>query len=80
VVLVEHQSTINHNMPLRLLEYVADLYSGMLIHEQKFQENLVSLPWPDFIVLYNGEKPLNPHGDDQITLSLAEAFRQDAMI
>jgi hypothetical protein len=30
VVLVEHQSTINHNMPLRLLEYVADIYKSII--------------------------------------------------
>ncbi|MCL2520082.1 MAG: Rpn family recombination-promoting nuclease/putative transposase [Spirochaetaceae bacterium] len=30
VVLIEHQSTINDNMPIRLLLYIARLYEKML--------------------------------------------------
>ncbi|MDR0908535.1 MAG: Rpn family recombination-promoting nuclease/putative transposase [Spirochaetaceae bacterium] len=52
VVLVEHQSTINYNMPLRLLKYIADLYDGMLVNGQRYRQDLISLPWPEFVILY----------------------------
>jgi hypothetical protein len=57
VVLVEHQSTVNHNMPLRLLQYVTALYQGMTERRTLLQRKLVKIPAPEFIVLYNGEEP-----------------------
>ena len=33
IVLVEHQSTINENMPLRLLEYVSRIYEQIVPSE-----------------------------------------------
>jgi hypothetical protein len=76
IILIEHQSTINNNMPLRLLEYIADLYDGLLSHEQKYKKELVALPWPEFIVLYNGEEPWNK-SSDEFTLRLSDAFRKN---
>jgi predicted transposase YdaD len=75
VVLVEHQSTINYNMPLRLLKYIADLYDGMLVNGQRYRQDLVSLPWPEFVILYNGEEPLK---EDAGTMSLSDAFRKNS--
>jgi hypothetical protein len=73
VVLIEHQSTINRNMPLRLLLYIARIYEQMIETEKKgalYREKLIKIPFPEFIVLYNGTKPY----PDRETLRLSEAF------
>lgn len=54
VVLIEHQSTVNHNMPLRLLEYVTRIYEKIVPANKKFYRGLVKIPMPEFYVLYNG--------------------------
>jgi predicted transposase/invertase (TIGR01784 family) len=54
VVLIEHQSTINENMPLRLLEYIEHIYEKTVDPEKKYQKNMIKIPRPEFIVLYNG--------------------------
>jgi predicted transposase/invertase (TIGR01784 family) len=54
VVLIEHQSTISENMPLRLLEYVEHIYEKTIDLEKKYQKNMIKIPRPEFIVLYNG--------------------------
>ena len=38
VVLVEHQSTINENMPLRLLEYVSRIYEQLIPSEDRYEK------------------------------------------
>jgi len=70
VVLIEHQSTICENLPYRLLEYVLHIYEKIVDREKKYQKNLVKIPRPDFIVLYNGtdEYP------DYTELKLSDAF------
>jgi predicted transposase YdaD len=73
VVLIEHQSTINPNMPLRLLLYIARVYEKILEERNKgnlYRGKLMKIPLPEFIVLYNGIKPY----PDQVTLKLSEAF------
>jgi predicted transposase/invertase (TIGR01784 family) len=54
VVLIEHQSTINENMPLRLLEYIGRIYEKTVDPGKKYQKNMIKIPKPEFIVLYNG--------------------------
>jgi len=57
VVLIEHQSTINANMPLRCLMYIARVFEKITDERAIYQEKLLKIPTPEFIVLYNGEKP-----------------------
>ena len=57
IVLIEHQSTINENMPLRCLEYVTRIYEIILKNENRYKEDVISLPAPEFYVFYNGEEP-----------------------
>jgi hypothetical protein len=70
VVLIEHQSTINPNMPLRLLLYIARVYEKILEKGNLYRGKLIKIPLPEFIVLYNGTKPY----PDQVTLKLSDAF------
>ena len=56
VIFIEHQSTINENMPVRFLAYILSIYLNIL-GERLYRNPLMKLPRPEFIVLYNGEAP-----------------------
>ena len=75
MVLLEHQSTFNPNMPLRGFLYFAKLYESMLSiklnRKTIYWPKLVKIPTPHFIVLYNGE---DKDIGDSITLKLSDAF------
>lgn len=70
VVLIEHQSTINNNMPLRFLLYVAREYEKILDEDNIYKQKLIKIPTPEFIVLYNGEK----NYPKEKSLKLSDAF------
>ena len=70
VVLIEHQSTINPNMPLRLLMYIARLYERIIGDRDIYATKRIALPRPEFFVLYNGEEPC----PDEQVLRLSDAF------
>jgi len=71
IVLIEHQSTVNQNMPLRLLMYAARLYEKIIDRMKLYQTGLEKIPEPVFIVLYNGKAP-HP---ERATLKLSDAFK-----
>jgi predicted transposase/invertase (TIGR01784 family) len=54
VVFIEHQSTINLNMPLRMLLYISELYNLIIDNNALYREKQIPLPRPVFYVLYNG--------------------------
>ncbi|MDR0515708.1 MAG: Rpn family recombination-promoting nuclease/putative transposase, partial [Fibromonadaceae bacterium] len=54
VVLIEHQSSINENMPLRFLMYVSKIYEIITKPKDVYKQSLIKIPRPEFIVLYNG--------------------------
>ena len=55
MVLLEHQSTYNPNMPLRGLLYFARLYEGIVnLSKNIYYPKLIKIPTPQYIVLYNG--------------------------
>lgn len=70
VVLIEHQSTINRNMPLRLLDYVARIYEKIVPAKKKYYRGIVRIPMPEFYVLYNGTDDY-PEKDE---MRLSDAF------
>ena len=70
VVLIEHQSTINNNMPLRLLDYVARIYEHIVPAKMKFYRRMVKIPVPEFYVLYNGTDNYPETGE----MRLSDAF------
>lgn len=73
VVLVEHQSTINHNMALRMLIYLGRLYEKLLPNDTMYRRTLVQIPTPKLIVLYNGTDELPEHSQQK----LSDAFMVD---
>ena len=70
ILMIEHQSTINPNMPLRLLEYIARIYGNIVDSKAKFSRHLVPLAKPEFIVFYTGDQELPPES----YLYLSDAF------
>ncbi len=52
--LYEHQSSVNPNIPLRDLDYVARTYSLFYRDEDIYSPRMIRLPNPKFIVFYNG--------------------------
>jgi hypothetical protein len=71
VILLEHQSTINENMPLRLLLYIAKVYEVLTGERDLYRGRRLTLPLPEFIVLYNGKERY----PDEVVLKLSDAFR-----
>jgi hypothetical protein len=71
IVLIEHQSTINPNMPLRLLLYISQIYDILAKDGRIYSKYLIPLPAPEFIVLYNGEENYPDAGE----LKLSDALR-----
>lgn len=72
----EHQSSVNPNMPVRFLIYLAKEYQGII---EKAQESIygsrqIVLPTPHCVVFYNGDKEIP---EEQI-LRLSDAFENKA--
>ena len=70
IVLAEHQSTINENMPLRFLQYIARLYEKLQAPADRYLRKLSKIPTPELYVFYNGREDY----PEMITLKLSDAF------
>lgn len=70
VVLVEQQSTINENMPLRFLEYISEIYKKILPEENRYLKKKIKIPKPECYVIYNGFE----NYPEEKTLKLSEMF------
>ena len=79
VVLLEHQSTINENMPLRFLIYIARLYEKIIDVDNIYRKKLIKIPTPEFTVLYNGGDDLIKDGQKvtELELRLSDAFNEE---
>ena len=74
LVLIEHQTSVNNNMPFRCLSYVAELLNNLVEDKDKlYHKALIRFPAPKFFVLYDGDtkEPLKR------TMRLSEAFGGD---
>lgn len=75
LVLIEHQTSVNNNMPLRCLSYVAELLNNLVeVKNKLYHKALIRFPHPKFFVLYDGEdsEPLKKE------MRLSEAFDGDS--
>jgi len=71
IVLIEHQSTINNNIPVRMLMYIGRLLEKIIKGKNIYHEKLIKIPSPEFIVLYNGTY----NYPDYKELFLSDAFK-----
>ena len=70
IILMEHQSTLNENMPLRMFWYMAKLYRKQVPKDAPYRTRRLRLPAPCFYVFYNGLDP----APDEWEMRLSEAF------
>ena len=73
IVLLEHQSTLSPNMPIRMLWYVAKLYRQYADVNMPYRSTLAPLPAPLFFVFYNGTEDM----PEKWELRLSDAFGAD---
>ena len=69
IVICEHQSVLNRNMPLRMFAYLAEYYQGYVNKKDIHKAKIIPLPTPRFFMLYNGDKELETN-----VLRLSDAF------
>ena len=75
LILVEHQTTVNENMPFRCLSYVTELLNNLVKNKKKlYYKGLITFPKPKFFVLYDGDK----NESLQRTMRLSDAFDGDS--
>lgn len=72
----EHQSSYNPNMPLRMMQYVGNLYSKYLARNKlnKYGSSLIKLPTPKLVVFYNGRTDV----DDEVIFKLTDSFDENS--
>ena len=88
LIFTEHQSTLNENMPLRLLLYVVQEYEKLIGYRiidgkqvsnpKLYKRERISLPKPEFFVLYNGTENLREDDTKKVVteklMRLSDAF------
>ena len=72
IILAEHQSTVNPNMPVRLLLYIAAIYEKLLPRKNLYGKRMVKIPRPEFYLFYNGRDAF----PDKTTLRLSPSFEK----
>lgn len=72
LLLYEHQSTFNPNMPLRDLLYVTRVLQNRIEDKNLYSKSLIKIPAPRFVVFYNG----TDFQPDQQILYLSDAFEK----
>nr|WP_300766457.1 Rpn family recombination-promoting nuclease/putative transposase [uncultured Acetatifactor sp.] len=70
LVLGEHQSTVNPNMPLRCLMYVGRAYEQLVEKKARYRTMQVKIPTPEFYTFYNGTEEFPQEQE----LRLSDAF------
>ena len=56
IILLEHQSSLSPNMGLRCLFYILELYEISIDKKEMYRATPMSIPNPEFYVLYNGKE------------------------
>lgn len=72
IVMIEHQSTDNPNMPVRMLCYLGEQYRKILSDENWFGNSLIKIPTPELYVFYNGITKC----EEEWAQKLSEAFEK----
>ena len=62
IILVEEQSSWSYNLPIRMLEYLAETYRRYMEQNglNKYREKAIPLPKPELYVIYTGERSEKP--------------------
>jgi hypothetical protein len=73
VVIIEHQSTINPNMAMRIFLYAARVYEKKIPGNKLYSYRTLKVPRPKFYVLYNGTEDF----PDKVKLRLSDLFIEE---
>ena len=75
MTLIEHQSLPSSNITIRMLFYMAQIYSNYLKDTNQIKKlyNMakVTIPTPNFVVFYNGSKDI----DEKVTFRLSDSYK-----
>lgn len=74
LVISEHQSTVNANMPLRSAIYYGRTMEKLIEPRALYRTSLIQIPTPEFFVFYNGDKPF----PEEKILRLSDAYLEKA--
>ena len=75
LMLYEHQSTVNPNIPLRDLFYVADILQKRTYNKGLYgSKKLIMIPSPRFVVFYNGTDHLTEAVEKAVDECIAEGI------
>lgn len=72
VVLLEHQSTICYNLPLRASIYINRVYEKLIDKKTIYKKEMIRIPSPEFYVLYNGTESF----PKEEVMRLSDAFSE----
>lgn len=70
--LYEHQSTVNPNMPLRDLFYVAQQLQKIISEKNLYSSRMIQIPTPRFAVFYNGSTAM----PERLEYRLSDLFQK----
>lgn len=79
IYLYEHQSTVNPNIPLRDLIYIASEYNKLVETKSLYSSAVQRIPTPNFIVFYNGEKEIEDVGKYRLSDAYETAVDNPAL-
>ena len=74
LVISEHQSTINANMPLRDAIYYGRTMEKLINPKALYKASLIQIPTPEFFVFYNGKENFPA----EKTLKLSDAYLEQS--
>ena len=72
LVFIEHQSTLNQNMPLRCLYYICEQFRKYVPARNLYQNKRIPLPRPEFYVFYTGGKETS----ETTQMKLSDAYME----
>lgn len=67
VLIVERQSSLSRNMPLRILLCIARVYEKIVDRRSLYRNTRVKIPGPEFIVLYNGTEDTPDRWEEKLS-------------
>ena len=70
LVISEHQSTVNENMPLRSMLYYGRTMEKLLQDRNLYREKRIPIPTPEFFLFYNGTRDV----PDEKVLKLSDGY------
>ncbi len=79
IYLYEHQSTVNPNIPLRDLIYIASEYNTLVETKTLYLSTVQKIPTPNFIVFYNGQSEMADRGEYRLSDAFATKVDEPAL-